>query len=97
MVEYLCENGHRSESLEERAHPRESITCPCGDVAERTVSAVLGRMPIATVTRGKPETPPWPHAYSTRELGDGMPYSEWKAKRDKVFNDRRIKKLKEML
>lgn len=47
------------------------------------------------VRQGKVEEAPHPLACDTRELGEGMPLDEWKAKRAKLWNDHDFKQFKE--
>ena len=55
-------------------------------------SPVFGRVNIAEVVRGKVERPDSPMFL---DLGAGMPYSEWRAKRDKLYAERRHAEAKE--
>jgi len=96
MVEYLCGScGLRSESLEDRGAVAQEIPCArCGSPAVRAVSAVMCKIPLATVTRGKNGPPP-ERALDTRELGDGMPLREWRKKVRAARKDARYREIKE--
>jgi hypothetical protein len=54
-----------------------------------TISAPLGRVKMGEATQGgvaNAEKASWT---DTRELGEGMPYNEWKKKRAKTWRDYR--------
>lgn len=96
MLEYLCPTcGQRIESLEVRRAPAAWVE-HCGTRAERTVSAVRGRVPIATVERGSGSERP-PYAMDTRPLADGMSKGEWKAGRRKERHERRERQIRRWL
>lgn len=67
----------------------------CGTSSPWTVSAPLGRVKQGEVGRGKYEPPPTKAYTDTRELGEGMPMAEWQAKRDAMWEERRIKEVRE--
>lgn len=78
--------------------PPPSYPCEiCGRLAERCLSAVRFKTPLVTVKTGKSDGPPSPLAMDTSPLADGMPYYEWRQKRDKVFDEERRRKLREKL
>jgi hypothetical protein len=64
------------ESLETRASPAAAIP-HCDVLAPRAVSAVLGRVKMGEVTRGKNGPPP-PNALDTRPLAEGVSTAEWR-------------------
>lgn len=94
VAEYLCtEHGRFDMMLERTANgyaPDHAHCKTCGLLSEWTISAPLGRVRLAETTRGKVEAAPTPYHLDTRELGEGMPLKEWKAKRRKVWRDHRI-------
>jgi hypothetical protein len=69
---------------------------PCGEPSPWTPTPIRCRVRIAEVERGGVDRPASPMFLDTRELGEGMPYDEWKAKRDKLYEDRRHKESKEL-
>lgn len=69
----------------------------CGKPSPWSPSAITCRVKLAEVTRGKVEKPPTPHALDTRDLAEGMPINEWRAKRDKLRKERRRKQVREMM
>ena len=80
--EYRCPT-HGLFSLVEPCNEEESPrACPaCGVSSPYTMSAPMTRVALASFTRGAPDERP-PGTLDTRELGDGMPYNEWRAKQD---------------
>jgi hypothetical protein len=73
----------------------ESVPCrECGADCPWTPAPIRCRVRIGEVERGGVDKPDSPMYLDTRELGEGMPYDEWKAKRDKVYEDRRHKESK---
>jgi len=80
MVEYLCPEHGRFESLEVRPAPS-SRACECGSSADLAVSAVSCKMPYGEiVARGENDERP-PGVPNTEKLADGMSYSDWKKER----------------
>lgn len=69
----------------------------CGRVGAWRISAPLGKVRIAEVTRGRSEAPPTKHALTTRDLAEGMPMKEWKAKRAALRDERRRAKIKAVM
>ena len=59
-------------------------------------SPVRGRVRLGEVERGGVDKPDSPMYLDTRELGAGMPMEEWRAKRDKLYQERRHKESKEI-
>ncbi len=96
MNEYECSAHGRFEALVERDGP-DYHHCPvCSKPAIWVVSAPMGRVRIGEVERGGVEKAASPMYLSTRELGEGMPYDDWRAKRDKMYEERRHKESKEL-
>lgn len=98
LLEYLCAAcNHRTESLEVRGAESAEVPCEvCSTSSPRTVSAVMGRVPIATVERGSGAERP-PHAIDTRPLADGMERREWKARRRQYHRERRERQIRRWL
>ena len=69
----------------------------CGLASPWRPSPVVGRMKLGEVSRGKSEGPPSKNYMDTRDLGDGMTMTEWRARRAKVHEERRHKSNKELL
>ncbi len=67
---------------------------PCGLASPWLPSPVVGRVKVGT-TRGRYEKAPTPYHLDTSELAEGMPLSQWKEKRRKVWRDLRWKQAKE--
>jgi hypothetical protein len=61
----------------------------CGIVGAWSPSPVHGRVRTAEVERGGVDKPDSPMFLDTRELGEGMPMEEFRAKRDKMYEERR--------
>jgi hypothetical protein len=79
---------------------------PAGDLGDGGIcqadspwspSPVRGRVRTAEVERGGVDKPASPMYLDTRELGEGMPMEEWRAKRDKMYEERRHKEAKEVV
>ncbi len=68
----------------------------CGIVSPWSPSPVRGRVRIGEVVRGGVDQPDSPMYLNTRELGEGMPMSEWREKRDKMYAERRHKESKDL-
>ncbi len=67
----------------------------CGEFSPWSPSPVRGRVRIGEVERGKVDKPDSPMMLDTRELGEGMPMEEWRAKRDRMYEERRHKEAKD--
>jgi hypothetical protein len=68
----------------------------CGFPSPWVPFPIRGRVNQAEVQRGTVDRPDSPMYLDTRELGEGMPMEEWRAKRDKVYEERRHKESKEL-
>jgi hypothetical protein len=98
MVEYICPDHGRFESLESRPAPSLQSCPDCGEAAELTISAPLTTTPIATVVRGHvaPRENPYhldTSAYGLREQG----YNEWRKKRNAQMTELRRKEIRSKL
>lgn len=70
---------------------------PCGQPSPWTPAPIRCRVRIGEVERGGVGKPASPMFLDTRELGEGMPMEEWRAKRDKVYEERRHKEAKDFV
>ncbi len=77
------------------ANPATSVEAPCDCQSPWSPSPVRGRVRIGEVVRGGVDKPDSPMMLDTRELGNGMPMEEWRARRDKMYEERRWKESKE--
>lgn len=94
-ADYRCEAHGDFEAVVESPSP-DDVPCPeCLRRATWVPFPVMGRVKNGEVTRGPVEKAP-PGALDTRELGEGMPLSEWRKKREKWKNDERWKLRKEL-
>lgn len=79
--------------METRGEENETITHVCGDgnngVAIRVLSPVMGRMKLASATRGKNGPAP-SNVISTEALADGMPRKQWDKQRRLKVRDARV-------
>jgi hypothetical protein len=98
-AEYLCPVHGRFEAMVRRTEagdPPDARPCPvCLQPAAWVISAPPGRVRATEVVRGKGDPAPTPLALDTRALGEGMPLSEWKARRNTMWRDHDYKQLKE--
>jgi hypothetical protein len=96
MLEYLCPDGHRTESLEKRSRKSKTVPCLCGLPAKRTISAVAGKTVWGSAAvRGKSDPPPHGLAMdAVGRVGESVTKAEWKAERSKKWRefDRRRRK-----
>ncbi len=110
LSDFTCPHHGRFEALAEaeaeshpcpvwmvhgHANPATSVESPCDCPSPWSPSPVRGRVRTAEVIRGGVDKPDSPMFLDTRELGEGMDYSEWRAKRDKLYIERRHKESKE--
>ncbi len=103
VMEYMCPEHGRFESLEPRATAPDSLPCPeidphdvdCGLASPWSPSAPKPHMAVGVVQTGSSVERP-PTALDTRPLADGMKLSEWKKReqhKDRVaVRDKLIKK-----
>jgi len=110
--EYLCPEHGRFTAEVPRADVPDEVFCPvrsdfiiegdrqvyCGRTSPWSPGGVSTRVKQGEVVQGKVETNGLPPevCMSTRELADGMPLSEFKARRAKVHADLAIKKMRAM-
>lgn len=95
LLEFLCPEHDRFESLEDRATAPDAAPCPqCGASSPWVISAPMGRVKLGSVTTGKFEPPPHRYALDTRPLADGMKYSDWKKKRDALVKERTLARVR---
>jgi hypothetical protein len=94
--EYLCDSHGRFSALVDRDGP-DWHACPtCSTPSIWVISAPMGRVRLAEVERGGVSKPDSPMYLDTRELGEGMGMDEWRAKRDKLYEDRRHQESKDL-
>jgi hypothetical protein len=107
--EYLCPVHGRftaevsRDDVPDSAACREMLSLPgmairedCGRSSPWSPSSIATKVAIAGFSRGKSEAPPTKHALTTRDLAEGMPMNEWRAKRRALEVERRRKRNKEM-
>ena len=70
---------------------------PCGLASPWVISAPMGRVNIAEVSRGKSDGPPTEAYMSTRSLFEGQSMQEWRDQRAKMWTERDRKKDKEAM
>jgi hypothetical protein len=68
----------------------------CGLTSPWSPSSIATKISTIGFSRGKAEEAPTKHALTTRDLADGMPMNEWRAKRAKLREERRRKRVREM-
>lgn len=69
----------------------------CGLPSPWSPSVVSCRVRAVETTRGKSDKPPTSMALTTRDLAEGMPMAEWKAKRAKLHRERRREQIKAVM
>lgn len=90
--EFDCPDCGIFDETIKRSEDGEGVFVPCqlcGQPSERIASAVLGRIKLGEVTRGKVEKAPTPGHCDTEPLADGMSFTEWKKQRRKMWDDKR--------
>lgn len=93
LQDFLCDSCGPISALAPR--DCDGIPCPdCDGFAYWVISAPMVGPEKATVDRGSVAKPDSPYYCDTRELGAGMPLSEWKAKRAKYHQERRWREFK---
>lgn len=93
--EFCCADHGVFDTLVQRGL-EEPQPCPvCEAPSEPVISAVLGRVKLGEVSRGKVEAPPNPYALDTRLLGEGMPLSEFRKQRKKLWTEKKRKDWKD--
>lgn len=93
--EYECPDCGAFAMTVERPSP-EVYACPgCGKESTMIASAVAGRVKLGEVSRGGVAEAPSPYALDTRPLAEGMPLSEFKQKRAKLWREKREREWKD--
>ena len=98
LADYTCPACDADVELLVPSPAPDEVPCPaCGGPASWLPAPVCGRVRLGEVSRGR--VAPVEHAgwTDTRELGEGMPMAEWRAKRAKWRMEERRKRLKEQL
>jgi hypothetical protein len=105
-AEYHCPIHGVFEATVERdaaGDPAATAPCPedggndewCDYPAPWTITAAPAKLTVyGQVRMGKVQKPDHPLSLDTSELGEGMPYYEWKLKREKLKRDFAEKQLK---
>jgi hypothetical protein len=89
LADYDCAECGVFEALVPSPSP-DFATCPiCDAFSPWAPTPIAGRVKAGEVERGKVAQPDSPMFCDTRELGEGMPLKEWKAKRQKLYAERR--------
>lgn len=97
VLEYLCEEDGRFDSIEERANQPPALPCPrCSALCPKVLSAPKFKPDYGAMHRGKSDGPPSKIAMDTRAIADGQSVSEWKAERKKLWRDRRVQERKRL-
>lgn len=84
------------ESLEKRGAEDSEKPCGCGGRQRRCMSAPRPATVWGAVATGKSDERP-PGVMDTSALADGMPYTEWRKKRDNMIRDERYSALKQAM
>lgn len=95
-LDFLCPVcGPCSLTVEDR--DCDGVPCPdgCGEIADRVMSAPFGAVDHVSVVRGSVAKPDSPLYLDTRALGEGMSMQEFKAKREKIDQEKRWKDARE--
>jgi len=92
LLEFLCPEHGRFEELVDRASPPDAVPCECGASSPWTISAPATKIQKGALSQGSFEKPEYKGQLDTRALADGMPYNEWKAKRDKYRKEQALKR-----
>lgn len=95
LSDYRCSTCGPFEAL--APSDADAVDCPeCGERSPWMPAPVHGRVRLGEVVRGKVAKPDSPMFLDTRDLGAGMPLKEWRAKRDKIYQERRHKEGKDL-
>jgi hypothetical protein len=98
MLEFLCEEHGRFESLELRATAPDAAPCPeCGASSPWCISSPLPKPQYGAVSQGKVSKAPVPLALDTEPLANGMSMRDWKKRRKALWDNERIKRVKRMV
>lgn len=97
LADYHCPACDESFEETVEAPAPDDVPCPdCRTASPWVPTAVMGRVRKQEVVRGnwqKPEHPGW---VDTRELGEGQPIEEYRAKRRKIREELRWKANKDL-
>ncbi len=112
LADFTCPDHGRFEALAEsdaESHPCPELisayegeeaedvgSASCSEVCPWSPSPVHGRVRLAEVERGGVDKPDSPMYLDTRKLGEGQPYEEFRAERDKLYEERRHKEGREL-
>ena len=92
LADYFCRTCSDSFEATVPSPAPDEQECPyCGEQAGWLPSPIRGSVRAGEVVRGPVAKPESPMFLDTRALGEGMPMSEWKAKRRKLYEERRHK------
>lgn len=95
VQEFACPEHGRFTATAPR--DTDAIAClRCGLVSSWVISAPVGYCDGTTVVRGKVAAQECPTWMDTRPLAEGMSMQEWRARRDKVWAEKRHKEAKEL-
>lgn len=108
IAEYLCPvHGRFTLTVDRDANgdppaqakcPTNAIEIACGEISAFAISSPgYAKVRNWEVVRGKWEKPERPTYFDTRELGEGQPLEEFRAKRAKVWEEHRYQENKELL
>lgn len=96
--EYLCPTHGVFDDLVTSPPPEEHACPACGTPSSRSVSApAVHTQFVVSGSRGKNDAKPHHRSMDTRPLAEGMPLSEWKRERAKVWDEVRHERIKKML
>jgi hypothetical protein len=97
LADYHCPDHGSFESMVESPAP-DDIPCPdCLGPSHWVPFPVMGKVRMVEAARGTADTRPGPLAFDTRAIAEGQPISEWRAQREKAWNEVRHKQNKELL
>ena len=95
LADYYCRTCADSFEATVPSPSPDEHECPfCGEMAGWLPTPIQGSVRAGEVVRGPVSKPDSPMFCDTRELGEGMPMKEWKAKRAKLYEERRHKESK---
>lgn len=96
--DYECPEHGRFDETVPRSEEETPQPCPeCGQPSPWVFPAPMGRMALGNVVRGKSDGPRHHRDLTTAALADGMPLSEWKANRRKMWANERLRQTRQAL